>query len=153
MFRKTILALACFGLATPAMANPIASPALGQAVSLSGTLIQTIGIGSRICNLTMSGSVTSVGTATTPGVVTFNSGTLSGPGCQPTNIPIVLRTISTNQVSIDLLSITGGTVCPRSNLVLPYNNATGVVTMPSTTFSPCATMSGTLHITGLVIAP
>ncbi len=116
------------------MANPIASPGLGQAVNVTGTF--AVFTGPPVCTLSMSGTVTTVGTATIPGVVTFTSGSTSGPpGCVSSGFTTAVLTTT----SMTQLVITGGPIVPTpigagaifSYGTETYNNVTGVITSSS----------------------
>ncbi len=141
----------------PSYANPIASPALGQIVQASGPV--TFGVtsfGTQTCTWSMTGSVTTVGTSTVPGVVTFTTGSLSGPGCVSPSFsityPVVLRTISLATVRVDQLKInTPLGTCTKNNFVWLFNNSARVITIPGTAFAIC-TIVGTMD-TNLIIAP
>ncbi|MGH6613146.1 hypothetical protein [Sphingomonas sp.] len=143
----TFLALGL--IATPALANPITSPTLGQPVTLAGSLtISVFGLGTSTCTAVLNGAVTSVGSASVPGVVTFTSGGIAGPtGCSSNNFayPVVVRTVSKTLVRVDnLILATPVGNCSKALVDLNYNNATGAATLPTTNMPPCI-LSGTLQ--------
>lgn len=82
MIGKALTALVCLAGSGPAISRTIASPAAGTAINASGTLtVDVLGLYKTTCNITMSGIITSAGTATTAGEITFTSGTSTGLGC------------------------------------------------------------------------
>ncbi|WP_152616272.1 hypothetical protein [Sphingomonas sp. ERG5] len=159
--RKSVLlggmiASSALSIASPALANPIASPVLGAPVNVTGAISTTV-LGflfNATCNVTMSGTVTSVGTATTPGVVTFTSGTATdipgGAVCNDQTLgtvtfPIIARTTSQSVLTIDQLKLTTplGT-CTKNNVPVAWNNSTSGGTI-STAAGICTSVTGTLQ--------
>ncbi len=153
--KTALMATALFGMASPSMANPIASPALNAPVNVTGQItVVVLGLVTATCNITMTGTVTSVGTSTVPGVVTFTSGTATDlPGKSDCNssstgavsYPIIARATSTSVVTIDQLKLTTpiGT-CTKNNATVAWNNATAGGTI-STNAGICTSLTGTLQ--------
>ncbi|MES2058069.1 MAG: hypothetical protein V4564_19185 [Pseudomonadota bacterium] len=125
-------AIALAGMTTPAMANPIASPGPGATVHLQGFMVikltQPVQTQS-ICNIYMTGTVTSVGTATSSGVVTFTSGYVTHQSgvinCLDFSFvyPYVARTNTGTNLRVDRLEIVPpiGASCVKNNLDISYN--------------------------------
>ncbi|MES2056524.1 MAG: hypothetical protein V4564_11355 [Pseudomonadota bacterium] len=154
ILQKAVAAFACLAMTSPAMANPIAYPALGAPVNVTGRVsFSVLGLVNVACDITMRGEVTSVGTSTVPGVVTFYSGTATDlPGKSDCNsatgtvsYPIIARTTSKFAVTIDRLELnTPIGTCAKNNVVVSWNNSLSNGAF-STTAGICTSVIGTLQ--------
>lgn len=162
MIGRILALLICLGASGPAIASTIASPGVGTTIYANGTLnVNIFGLGNVKCNAFLAGSVTNAGSGTTPGQITFTSGSFTntpsatqcGIGKVELIFPIVIKSTSYSSWIIDTLTVSSPlSQCVYHNL---YASRLGLdnIQFSNAASSPCSTSLSLLTSPSISIIP